>query len=64
MARRIEECDLAVLHLHLIGADVLRDSAGFLFGNASLADCVKQRRLAVIDVTHDRDDRRSRNIVC
>ena len=58
VARRIEERDLAVLHLHLIGADVLRDAAVFLFGHAALPDRIQQRGLSVIDVTHDRDDRR------
>ncbi len=56
MARCIEEGDLPVLRCHLIGADVLRDSAGFLFGNARLANRIQQRRLTVIDVAHDRHD--------
>ena len=60
VTRCIEEGDLAVLHLHLVGADVLRDTAVFLFGHAALPDRVQQRGLSVIDVTHDRHDRRPR----
>ena len=44
----------------VIRADVLRDSAGFARDDVRLADVVEQRRLAVIDVTHDGDDRRTR----
>ncbi len=41
-------------------ADVLRDAAGLGGHNAGLADGVEQRRLAVVDVTHDGHDRRAR----
>ena len=44
----------------LIGADVLRDAAGLAGGDVGLADGVEQRRLAVVDVAHDGDDRRAR----
>ena len=47
------------LTVHVIGADVLRDAAGLALGHAGCADRVEQRRLAVIDVAHDRDDRRA-----
>ena len=43
----------------LVGADVLRDPARFGRDDSCLADRVEQRRLAVVDVTHDRDDRRT-----
>ena len=46
--------------VHLIGADVLRDAAGFAATDVRAADRVEQRRLAVVDVAHDRDDRRAR----
>ena len=49
--------------LHVIRADVLRDAAGFALGDARLADRVEQRRLAVVDVAHDGDDRRARHEV-
>jgi hypothetical protein len=37
---------------------VLRDPAGLRLDDRRLADCVEKRRLAVVDVAHDRDDRR------
>ena len=48
-----------VVVVHLVGADVLRDAAGLAGGDVGLADRVEQRRLAVVDVAHDRDDRRA-----
>ena len=50
----------ALRRLHVVGADVLRDAAGFARGHLGAADVVEQRGLAVIDVTHDGDDRRTR----
>ena len=41
----------------LVGADVLGDAASFARGHIGLADRVEQRGLAVVDVTHDGDDR-------
>ena len=62
MARRVEEGDLlAARRRDVIRADVLRDAAGFARDDVRLADEVEQRRLAVVDVTHDRDDRRTRS---
>ena len=52
---------LRSLTCHRVRADVLRDAAGFALGDARLADRVEQRGLAVIDVAHDRDDRRARD---
>jgi hypothetical protein len=42
---------------------VLRDAAGLAFGDTRRANRVEQGRLAVIDVAHDRDDRRTRDLV-
>ena len=56
---RIDEDDLAAVLLHVIGADVLRDAAGFLLGHIGHADGVEQRRLTVIDVAHDGDHGRA-----
>ena len=42
--------------LDSIGADVLRDSAGFAGRDARLADRVHQRSFAVVDVAHESDD--------
>ena len=44
----------------LVGADLLGDAAGLLFGHARLAQGVQQRGLAVVDVAHDGDHRRPR----
>ena len=60
VARRVEEHDLPAALLDVIRADVLRDAARFAAGDVGLADRVEQRRLAVVDVTHDGDDRTAR----
>ena len=59
VAGRIDEGDLVAVALDLIGADVLGDAAGLAGDDVGLADGVEQRRLAVIDVAHDGDHRRS-----
>ena len=68
VTRSIEEDDLAARsrrillgELHLVGADVLSDAAGFAGGDVGLANGVEQRSLTVIDVTHDGDDWRTRD---
>ena len=48
-----------VVVVDLVGADVLRDAAGLAGRDLGLAHGVEQRRLAVVDVAHDRDDRRA-----
>jgi hypothetical protein len=59
VARRIEEGDpAAVFQCDLIGADVLRDAPRFARDDVRLADVIEERRLPVVDVTHDRHDRR------
>ena len=58
MTRRVEESDLlAGFQLHLIGADMLGDAAGFAGHHIGLAQGVEQRGLAVIDMAHHRDHR-------
>ena len=58
VAGRVEEGDLAaVVRLDGVGADVLRDAARFATRDVRLADRVEERRLAVVDVAHDRHDR-------
>ena len=59
VARRVQEGHLAVRSRDLIGADVLSDPAELLFGDLRFPDGVQQRRLAVVDVAHDRDHRRA-----
>ena len=58
--RRVEERDLAAVGHCLVGADVLGDAPGLGVDHRGLANRVEERRLAVIDVTHDRDHRRAR----
>ena len=60
VTRRINERDLAIVALDRVRADLLRDTAGFAAGNVGAANSIEQRRLAVIDVTENRDDRRTR----
>ena len=45
--------------MHLVSTDVLRDAASLTGDNLGLADRIEQRSLAVVDVAHDRDDRRA-----
>ena len=59
VARRVEERDLPAVDVDLVRADVLRDAARFGVDDLRVADRVEQRRLAVVDVAHDRDDRRA-----
>ena len=64
VTRRVEEGDrLATGERDVVCADVLRDTTGFTSDDVRLADVVEQRRLAVVNVTHDRDDRRTRHEV-
>ena len=55
VARGVEERDLAPVVLGLVGADVLRDPTRLGLDHGGFADRVQERRLAVIDVAHDRD---------
>ena len=62
VAGRVDEGDcLAAGRDDLVGADVLGDAAGLARHDIGVADRVEQRRLAVIDMAHDGDDRRARN---
>ena len=61
VAGRVEERDLAAVDVGLVRADVLRDAAGLGLHDGRLADRVEQGRLAVVDVAHDRHDRRTRD---
>ncbi len=61
VARGVEEGDAtAARQLDVVGADVLGDAAGLAGDDVRLADVVEERRLAVVDVAHDRDDRGAR----
>jgi hypothetical protein len=60
VTRGVEERDHAARRFHVVRADVLRDAARFARCDLGAADVVEQRGLAVVDVTHDGDDRRAR----
>ena len=54
MARRVDEGNACVVRkLHLIGADMLGDPAGFAGGDIGRPQRIQERRLAVIDMAHD-----------
>jgi hypothetical protein len=44
--------------INAVGADMLSDSAGFARSNASLTDGVHERGLAMVNMSHERDNRR------
>ena len=61
MTRGVDErnctIDAVVLGVHLVGTDVLGNSASFAGLNIRVTNRVEQTSLSVIDVTHDGDDR-------
>ena len=62
VTRGVDEGDLLAVLVHLIRTDVLGDATGFTGHHVGVADLVEQRRLTVVDVTHDGDDRRTRSL--
>ena len=60
VTRRIDEGDDPVLDRDAVSADVLGDAARLLVDEVRRADGIEQGGLAVVDVPHDRDDRRAR----
>ena len=63
MARGIDERDRPAVGLDLVSADVLGDAAALGIDDVRLANAIQERRLAVVDVAQDRDDRRPRHEV-
>src|SRR5439155_11967426 len=68
VSRRVEEHDLTavswrllILNGDFVRTNVLRDSSGFAFGYAGRSDRIEQRRLAMINVPHDRNHWRTRH---
>ena len=57
---RVEEDDALAVVVDLARADVLGDAATFAGRDLGRAEGVEQARLAVVDVTHDGDDRGAR----
>ena len=60
VARRVEEDERVAVVFDARGSDVLRDAAGLFLRDVGFSDVVEERRLAVVDVAHDGDDRRAR----
>ena len=50
---------LSALQLHGVGTDVLGDAAGLTRNDVRLAHKIQQRRLPMVNVAHDRHDRRT-----
>ncbi len=63
VAGRVDEHDFAVVLLDVVGADVLRDAAGFAVGHMGGTNGVQQRSFAVIDVAHDGDHGRAPHFI-
>ena len=59
----VNEGDCLAVEVDDRRADVLGDSAGFTARDVGLADAVLQRSLAVVDMSHEGDDRTARNNV-
>ena len=64
VARGVEEGDPLSVLVDLVGADVLGDPARLAGDDLRLPDRVQERRLAVVDVTHDRHHRWALRKVC
>ena len=60
VAGRVDERDVALADVRLVGTDVLRDATELARDDVGLADRVEQLGLAVVDVAHDGDHRRAR----
>ena len=63
MTRSVDEGDLTSVDINNRSTDVLSDAARLTLGNASLTDCIKKRCFAVVNMTHNRNDRRTRQKV-
>ena len=53
----VNECDFLSVFFNLIRTDVLCDAASLASNNICITNFVEKRRLTVVNVTHDRDDR-------
>ncbi|SKY18313.1 Uncharacterised protein [Mycobacteroides abscessus subsp. abscessus] len=63
VTRGVDERDQSIVavevRIHLVGTDVLGDATGLALTHVLLTDGVEQAGLAVVDVTHDGDHRRT-----
>nr|AAG49549.1 unknown [Myxococcus xanthus DK 1622] len=63
VARRVEERHVTARGGDAVRADVLGDATRLALRDAGLPDGVQEARLAVVDVAHDGDDRRTGTLV-
>ena len=64
VSRCVKECyPTSVAQLHVIRSYVLRDTSGLTGNHVGVADVVEQRRLTVVDVSHDGNNRSTRHKV-
>ena len=61
VTRGVQESDHTPFRGHMIGTDMLGDTTGLSRSHLGAANIVEQRCLAVIDVSHDGDHRRTGN---
>jgi hypothetical protein len=59
VARGVQEHDAPLGYVHRVGPDVLGDPAELGIHDVGGADGIQQLGLAVVDVAHHRDDRRT-----
>ncbi len=57
VTRCVQEYDLLSVDIYLRCTDVLGDAAGFGCRNICFSDCIKQRRLTVVNMAHNGDNR-------
>ena len=57
VTRRVDEGDRTAVPVHLVSTDVLGDAARLGRDDVGRPDRIEQQGLAVVDVTHDGDDR-------
>ena len=50
----------AAIGFYLVGTDMLGDASGLTRHNSCIADRIQQRRLTMVNVAHDGNDRRTR----
>ena len=61
VTRSIQECDLLTFDGYHIRTDVLCDTTCLTVGYISLTDRIQQGSFSVVNVSHNADNRRSRN---
>ncbi len=63
MTGSVQECDFLAIDFNLVRADVLSNATSFACRDLGFANGVEQGGFAVVDMTHDGDDRGDNNRV-